>query len=109
MISSVVVSYMVRPEAVAEHVRLIEAVFEQLRSEKPTNVEYKVMRLADGVLLVTRPGKTSKRQLQRALEAVEQPKLLGAVINGSNAATLGDYYQYYAGHISVPEAAGHPA
>ena len=27
MISSVVVSYQVRPEAVAEHVRLIEAVF----------------------------------------------------------------------------------
>ncbi len=32
------------------------------------------MRLADGVLLVTRPGKTSKRQLQRGLEGVEQPK-----------------------------------
>ena len=34
MITSVVVSYRVRPEAVAEHVRLIEAVFEQLRTEK---------------------------------------------------------------------------
>jgi hypothetical protein len=29
MISSVVVSYKVRPEAVVEHVRLIEGVFEQ--------------------------------------------------------------------------------
>jgi capsular exopolysaccharide synthesis family protein len=67
------------------------------------------MRLADGVVLVTRPGRTSKRQLQRALEAVEQPKLLGAVVNGSNAATMGDYYQYYAGHTSVPEADGQPA
>ncbi len=67
------------------------------------------MRLADGVVLVTRPGRTSKRQLQRALEAVEQPKLLGAVVNGSNAATLGDYYQYYAGQTSVPEADGQPA
>lgn len=52
MISSVVVSYMVRPEAVAEHVRLIEAVFEQLRAEQPDNIEYKVMRLADGVSFV---------------------------------------------------------
>ncbi len=52
MISSVVVSYMVRPEAVAEHVRLIEAVFAQLRAEQPGNLEYKVMRLEDGVSFV---------------------------------------------------------
>jgi hypothetical protein len=52
LISSVVVSYTVRPEAVAEHVRLIEAVFEQLRAEAPSNIEYKVMRLDDGVSFV---------------------------------------------------------
>ncbi len=52
MISSVVVSYQVRPEAVAEHVRLIKAVFDQLRAEQPGNVEYKVMCLADGVSFV---------------------------------------------------------
>jgi hypothetical protein len=52
VISSVVVSYQVRPEAVAEHVRLIEAVFAQLRAEQPDNVEYKVMRLDDGVSFV---------------------------------------------------------
>jgi hypothetical protein len=52
VISSVVVSYRVRPEAVAEHVRLIEAVFEQLHAEQPDNVEYKVMRLDDGVSFV---------------------------------------------------------
>lgn len=46
------VSYTVRPEAVAEHVRLIEAVFEQLRAEQPGNIEYKVMRLDDGVSFV---------------------------------------------------------
>jgi capsular exopolysaccharide synthesis family protein len=67
------------------------------------------MRLADGVLLVTRPGKTSKRQLQRGLEAVEQPKLLGAVLNGSSAAASSDYYHYYyAGHKSVLSADGRP-
>jgi hypothetical protein len=52
MISSVVVSYSVRPEAVAEHVRLIEAVFEQLHAEQPDNIEYKVMRLHDGISFV---------------------------------------------------------
>ncbi len=52
MISSVVVSYTVRPEAIDEHVRLIEGVFEQLRNEQPDNIEYKVMRLDDGVSFV---------------------------------------------------------
>ena len=52
MITNVVVSYQVRPEAVAEHIRLIEAVFEQLRAERPGNVEYKVVCLDDGVSFV---------------------------------------------------------
>jgi hypothetical protein len=52
VISSVVVSYQVRPEAAAEHVRLIEAVFAQLHAEQPDNVEYKVVRLDDGVSFV---------------------------------------------------------
>ena len=52
MITSVVVSYQVKPEAMSEHVRLIEGVFEQLHAERPANVEYKVVRLADGVSFV---------------------------------------------------------
>ncbi len=52
MISNVVVSYRVKPEAVAEHVRLIEAVFDQLRAEQRTDVDYKVIRLEDGVSFV---------------------------------------------------------
>ena len=54
------------------------------------------MRLADGILLVTRPGKTTKRQLQRGLEALEQSKVIGALLNGSREAALTEYY-YYAG------------
>jgi len=66
------------------------------------------MRLADGILLVTRPGKTAKRRLQRALEAVEQPKLLGALVNGSREAARSEYYGYgyYARKTAVPQAAG---
>jgi hypothetical protein len=52
VISSVVVSYRVKPEAVDEHLRLIEAIFEQLDAERPSDVEYKVMRLDDGVSFV---------------------------------------------------------
>jgi len=65
MISSVVVSYQVRPEAVAEHVRLIEAVFEQLHAEQPGNVEYKVVRLDDGCPSCTFRRRT--RQMGRTL------------------------------------------
>jgi capsular exopolysaccharide synthesis family protein len=66
------------------------------------------MRLADAILLVTRPGKTEKRQLQRTLEAVEQPKLLGALLNGSTDTALGNYYHYY-GQVPVSRATGQPA
>jgi hypothetical protein len=52
VITSVVVSYQVKPEAVDEHVRLIQGIFEQLRADRPDNVEYKVVRLADGVSFV---------------------------------------------------------
>jgi capsular exopolysaccharide synthesis family protein len=52
-------------------------------------------RLADGVLLVTRQGKTEKRQLLRGLEALEPTKLLGALVNGSSNAAHGDYYNRY--------------
>ena len=52
MITNVVVSYRVKPEAIAEHVRLIEGVFAQLHAERPDDVEYKVLRLADGASFV---------------------------------------------------------
>jgi hypothetical protein len=53
VITSVVVTYQVRPEALAEHVRLIEAVFDQLRSEKPAGLlDYQVRCLEDGVSFV---------------------------------------------------------
>jgi capsular exopolysaccharide synthesis family protein len=64
------------------------------------------MRLADGVLMVARPGKTEKRQLKRGLEAIEQSKLLGALLNGSREAALNDYYSYtrYSRQAAAPVA-----
>jgi capsular exopolysaccharide synthesis family protein len=60
-------------------------------------------RLADGILLVTRKGVTEKQQLQRGLEALEQSKLLGALVNGSEDAAHSDYYQRYGPHASSAE------
>jgi capsular exopolysaccharide synthesis family protein len=52
-------------------------------------------RLADGILLVTREGTTKSRMLQRGLQALEQSKLLGAVVNSSANTDHANYYQRY--------------
>jgi capsular exopolysaccharide synthesis family protein len=51
------------------------------------------MRLADGILLITRQGTTEKRQLQRGLEALDPKKLIGGVLNSSKHSS--DNYYYY--------------
>ena len=53
------------------------------------------MRLADGILLVTRQGTSQKPQLQKALEVIEQSKLIGALLNSSTNTVHSDYYYHY--------------
>jgi capsular exopolysaccharide synthesis family protein len=53
------------------------------------------MRLADGVLLVARQGTGQKRQLQRALEAIDRSKLIGGLLNCSTNTSHNDYYYHY--------------
>jgi capsular exopolysaccharide synthesis family protein len=60
-------------------------------------------RLADGILLVTRPEVTQKKQLQRGLAALDLKKVLGAVVNDSTDVTHSDYYQQYSSPTS-PES-----
>ncbi len=53
MEQSIVVRYTVKPEAIDEHVRLIQGVFEQLHREHPAGVVgYQVLRLNDGETFV---------------------------------------------------------
>lgn len=52
-------------------------------------------RVADGVLLVVREGKSEKRQLQRGLEAIDKSRLLGMVVNSSSNTDHQDYYSRY--------------
>jgi capsular exopolysaccharide synthesis family protein len=60
-------------------------------------------RLADGILLVTRKGKTEKKQLLRGLETIEKSKLLGALVNSSANAAHTDYYQRYSSPADQPK------
>jgi len=66
------------------------------------------MRLADAVILVTRPGVTAKRQLQRTLETIEPSKLLGAVLNASSEATSNHYYYHYTARSSSAQTLSLP-
>jgi len=49
-------------------------------------------RIVDGVLLVTRRGTTERGLLKRGLEALEPHKLIGMLVNSSNALANSDYY-----------------
>ena len=53
-------------------------------------------RHSDGILLVTRQGKTEKRQLKRGLEAIDHQKLIGAIMNSSKNLPHSDYYYHAA-------------
>jgi len=52
-------------------------------------------RLVDGVLLVARQGVCEKGQLKKGLEALDQSKLLGTLINSSTDVAHSDYYYHY--------------
>jgi protein-tyrosine kinase len=53
--------------------------------------------LSDGTLLVVKQGKTPKRLLRKSLEGIENLKLIGIVMNGSQDAGHRYYGQYYKG------------
>lgn len=62
-------------------------------------------KLADGILLVTRRGVTAKRKLQRGMEALDQSKIIGAILNSSTRSNEEDYY-HYRRPASEPEPEG---
>jgi len=52
-------------------------------------------RLTDGMLLVTREGKTEKAALQRGLEMIKKSNLLGVVLNSCTDQDQEHYYRRY--------------
>ena len=59
-------------------------------------------RLADGILLVARPGITERRRMERGVEALEPSKLIGTLLNSSHSSPDKDYYYYR--HVSPDSA-----
>jgi capsular exopolysaccharide synthesis family protein len=57
-------------------------------------------RQTDGILLVTREGKTEKRPLERGLESIKKSDLLGIVLNACTETDHDSYYQRYAPPLS---------
>lgn len=53
------------------------------------------MKLADGVLLVTREGVCDKKQLERAVEVIDRGTILGVVVNSSSSNEQKYYYSRY--------------
>jgi capsular exopolysaccharide synthesis family protein len=52
-------------------------------------------RQADGLLLVVREGSTPKAMLQKGLETLDHPKVIGVVLNGARDVESGYYSRYY--------------
>jgi len=61
------------------------------------------MKLADGVLLVTREGVCEKKQLERALEVVDRAIMLGVVVNSCSSNDQKYYYSRYGSVAADPE------
>ena len=53
------------------------------------------MKLADGVLLVTREGVCDKKELERTLEVLDRSTMLGVVVNSCNRNEQKYYYSRY--------------
>jgi capsular exopolysaccharide synthesis family protein len=65
------------------------------------------MKLADGVLLVTREGVCDKKQLERAVEVIDSATMLGVVVNSCSSNEQKYYYSRYSaakGDISLSPA-----
>jgi capsular exopolysaccharide synthesis family protein len=51
-------------------------------------------RTAEGILLVTRQGTTEKDLLERGVKALDEEKLIGAILNCSQVSAYKNYYSY---------------
>ncbi len=62
------------------------------------------MKLADGVLLVTREGVCEKKQLERAVEVIDRSTMLGVVVNSCSSNEQKYYYARYSSAANEEES-----
>jgi capsular exopolysaccharide synthesis family protein len=63
------------------------------------------MRNADGILLVARQAVTERDHLKRGIEAIDNKKLLGVVLNSSTDTKNNYYYSHYAAAVPAERSA----
>jgi protein-tyrosine kinase len=66
-------------------------------------------RVADGVLLIVREGKTEKDALKRGLEALGRANIVGVVLNSCSNVDHSNYYQRYGPHPTQAGTHGNAA
>ena len=59
-------------------------------------------RQADGLLLVVREGTTPKTILQKGLDTLDNPKVIGVVLNDAHQVESSYYHHYYYGKRNTP-------
>ncbi len=64
-------------------------------------------RLADGSLLVVREGLTPKRALEKGLDSLDNPKLVGIVLNDAKDFDALKYPGYYYAHYGTGQSGNH--
>ena len=52
-------------------------------------------RVVDGTLIITRQGRTKKRELQRGIEMLDKSSILGVVINHCSSAEQNNHFERY--------------
>src|SRR5579884_2992851 len=103
-----------KPQRVAELLAEVESSFEWVVIDAPPVIAFAESLMwaaaCERVLMVVREGITSKRLLNRALEAIEKPKVLGAILNDTSEPEEKYYDRYYTdrapGAISATGASG---
>jgi capsular exopolysaccharide synthesis family protein len=67
------------------------------------------MKLADGVLLVSREGVCEKKQLERAIEVIDRSTVLGVVVNSCSSNEQKYYYARYGPAANYEESSSRAA
>jgi len=90
---------LMQSERLSQLLEQLETVFDWIIIDTPPAVPLADtalwMKLADGVLLVTREGVCEKKQLERTVEFIDRPKMLGVVINSCDNNEQNYYYSRY--------------